>query len=238
MSANVSSDPKQRLDRAPLVHGAIAFGHVGERQFEVEHLAGVDLAAQHQSPSDAAGSGAPARGRPSCRSGRRTATGRRTARHGARRHSRSSRPGGRTGSPGPSIPACPRIPARNRRRCPCVSSLTRATPASPRSEMMSVAPYSWARSWRLLCRLIAMMRAGPHLPGRQHPHQAHRAVADDDHRRARPDPRRIRRVPAGAQHVRRGQKAGDQVVVGHFCGRDQRAVGQGNARVGTPAPRT
>lgn len=44
---------------------------------------------------------------------------------------------------------------------PEVRSLIRPTPASPRSETMSVAPNSSARSWRDLWRLIAMMRSAP-----------------------------------------------------------------------------
>ncbi len=42
-----------------------------------------------------------------------------------------------------------------------VSSFTLATPSSPRSATMSVAPYSSASSWRFLCRLMAMMRSAP-----------------------------------------------------------------------------
>src|SRR5579885_1551727 len=41
------SDLEQRLDRAPLVHCAVTFGDFGERQFEIEDLAGLDLALQH-----------------------------------------------------------------------------------------------------------------------------------------------------------------------------------------------
>src|SRR5690242_16400990 len=42
-----------------------------------------------------------------------------------------------------------------------VNVLMRATPASPRSAMISVAPYSSASSCRRLCRLMLMMRAAP-----------------------------------------------------------------------------
>jgi hypothetical protein len=34
-----ASNPEQRLYGAPLIHGTVAFSHVGERQIEVEHLA-------------------------------------------------------------------------------------------------------------------------------------------------------------------------------------------------------
>ena len=38
-----SSNGEQNLDGAPLVHGAVAFGDVGERQLQVEHLPGLIL---------------------------------------------------------------------------------------------------------------------------------------------------------------------------------------------------
>src|SRR3954466_11961862 len=42
------SRPQQRLDGPPLVHGAIAFGHLRERQRQVEHLARVDCAVEDE----------------------------------------------------------------------------------------------------------------------------------------------------------------------------------------------
>jgi len=42
------SDPEQRLDGAAFIHGPVALGDVGERQFEVEDLARVDLAGEHE----------------------------------------------------------------------------------------------------------------------------------------------------------------------------------------------
>src|SRR6516165_4631700 len=44
---------------------------------------------------------------------------------------------------------------------PLVSSMTRATPSSPRSETMSVAPNSRASCCRFSCRLITMIRSAP-----------------------------------------------------------------------------
>src|SRR6266699_4128224 len=41
--AGCPSGPEQHLDRAPLVHGAVALGDLRHGQFQVEHLAGVDL---------------------------------------------------------------------------------------------------------------------------------------------------------------------------------------------------
>src|SRR5258705_8398353 len=39
---------QQGLDRAALIHRAVTIGDIGERQCQVEHLAGIDLALQHQ----------------------------------------------------------------------------------------------------------------------------------------------------------------------------------------------
>ena len=111
-----------------------------------------------------------------------------------------------------------------------VSSLMRATPASPRSETMSVAPYSSARSWP---RLVAAHRDDPlrpHLLGGEHAHEADRAVADDGDGRAFLHARRVGRIPAGAEHVRNGEIARDQVIGGQFGRGDQRAVGERNPR--------
>src|SRR5918995_227279 len=44
---------------------------------------------------------------------------------------------------------------------PLVSSLIRATPSSPRSSTISVAPYSRASCWRGAWRLMAMIRSAP-----------------------------------------------------------------------------
>ena len=95
---------------------------------------------------------------------------------------------------------------------PLVSSLMRATPSSPRSVTMSVAPNSRASC---LPRLVAAHRDDPlgaHLLRREHAEQTDRAVADDDDRRARLDVGRIGREPAGAHHVGQRQQARDQVV--------------------------
>lgn len=42
------SQSQQGLDRPPLVHGAVAFGDISERDFEVEDTARIDLAFEHQ----------------------------------------------------------------------------------------------------------------------------------------------------------------------------------------------
>ena len=67
---------------------------------------------------------------------------------------------------------------------------------------------------------------GAEATGRDHRALADRAVADDDHRRARADAGRHGRVVPGAHHVREGQQAGDLGVVGAAGDRHQRAVGQ------------
>ena len=75
-----------------------------------------------------------------------------------------------------------------------------------------------------------------HLLGRENAHQADRAVADDDDRRAGSDTRRIGRIPAGAQHVRSRQQVGNEIGGGNLGGRHQRAVGQRHAGVGRLRP--
>src|SRR5207237_4262314 len=41
--AGCPSGPEQHLDGTAFVHGAVALGNLRHRQFQVEHLAGVDL---------------------------------------------------------------------------------------------------------------------------------------------------------------------------------------------------
>ena len=56
------------------------------------------------------------------------------------------------------------VPTASMTECapsPSVSSLTCATPSSPRSSTMSVAPNSRASAWRSACRLNAMIRSAP-----------------------------------------------------------------------------
>jgi hypothetical protein len=107
-----------------------------------------------------------------------------------------------------------------------VSSLTVATPSSPRSVTMSVAPNSSAQ---ILARLVPAHRDDPlraELPGRHHGEQGDRAVADRRDGLARLHVRRDRTEPAGAEHVAGGQQAGHQVIRGNLGSGDQGAVGQ------------
>ena len=53
---------------------------------------------------------------------------------------------------------------------PAVSSLMRATPSSPRSSTMSVAPNRRATSWRDACLLIAITRPAPSWDAASTPH--------------------------------------------------------------------
>ena len=67
----------------------------------------------------------------------------------------------------------------------------------------------------VLARLVAAHGDDPpglHLFRREHAHEADRAVADDDDRRAGLHARRVGGVPAGAEHVGRRQQARDQIV--------------------------
>ena len=93
----------------------------------------------------------------------------------------------------------------------------------------------------ILPRLVAAHRddsAGIHLFGREHAHEADRAVADDHDRRTGLHAGRVGRVPAGAEHVRNGQKARDQIIRRHLGGGDQRAVRERNPRQAAPARRS
>ena len=143
---------------------------------------------------------------------------RRAPRRAERRRSRRSRRGAWSGSPASSTPACRRTRAPNRAPMPSVSSLMRATPSSPRSVTMSVAPNSRASFCRASWRLIAMMRSAPicfaeSTPSRPTaPSPTTATVAPGLH------VGRVGREPAGAQHVGSRQQARDQIG-----GRDARA---------------
>ena len=85
----------------------------------------------------------------------------------------------------------------------------------------------------ILPRLVAAHRDDPpgaHLLRGEHAHEPDRAVAHDDDRRAGLHARGVGRIPAGAEHVRSGEQARDQIVRRQFRRRDQRAVGERHAR--------
>lgn len=63
------------------------------------------------------------------------------------------------------------------------------------------------------------------MPGGEDAGEADRAVADHDDGAAGTDVGAHGGVPAGAHHVREGQQAGEQVVVGLLGGGDEGAVG-------------
>jgi len=69
------------------------------------------------------------------------------------------------------------------------------------------------------------------LPGREYRQQADRAVTDHGDGLAWAGLGGDRTEPAGAQHVRGGQQARDQVVGGQFGGGDQGPVGEWDAQV-------
>ena len=46
LTQNLLLMPQKRLDRAAFVHRAVTFGHLFQRQRQVEHLAGVDVSVQ------------------------------------------------------------------------------------------------------------------------------------------------------------------------------------------------
>ena len=143
-SAALILGAEQRFDRATLVHRAIALGHLVERQGKVEDLAGVDLPGPAPGRSAGAGSGAPAPGR------REGGRGRRTARCPSSSTpcgtpTKPTDPPGRVARIACIIASC--VPTHSRTESaptPFVSSLMRATPSSPRSVTMSVAPNSRA----------------------------------------------------------------------------------------------
>lgn len=78
-----------------------------------------------------------------------------------------------------------RVPWASTTECtpsPSVSSLILATPSSPRTVTMSVAPNSSASFWRDACQLIAMIRATPNSRARRAGRQRRRHHGDADHR--------------------------------------------------------
>src|SRR6266536_6319236 len=107
---------------------------------------------------------------------------------------------------------------------PFVSTLIWATPSSPRSVTMSVAPNSRANFCRDLWRLIAMTRPAPFLLRREHTQEADRPVTDDRDRHARLNVGRVCSEPASAHHVGECQEARDQVVRRKRRGGHQGAV--------------
>ena len=87
----------------------------------------------------------------------------------------------------------------------------------------------------LLPRLVTAHRDDPlgaHLLGGEHAEQANGAVTDDHDGRAWLHVRRVGGEPAGAQDIRRGEQAGDQVVRGKARCRHQRAVREWHAQQG------
>jgi hypothetical protein len=72
---------------------------------------------------------------------------------------------------------------------------------------------------------------GAELAGGEHPEQADGTVTDHGDRLARAGFGGDGGEPAGAEHVRRGEEAGDQIGGGHLgCG-DEGAVGEGDPGV-------
>ena len=109
---------------------------------------------------------------------------------------------------------------------PLVSSLMRFTPASPRSAMMSVAPNSRARRWRVSWRLIATIRSAPELTGGQYRAQSDRSVTDHYHGLAGPGFGGDGPEPARTQHVGGRQEIRHEISRGNLRSGDQSAVGQ------------
>ena len=114
---------------------------------------------------------------------------------------------------------------------PLVRSLIRATPSSPRSSTMSVAPKSSASFWRSAWRLMAMIRSAPSWRGGEDAQEADGAVADDGDGLARADLGGDGGEPAGAEHVGGGEVVRDEVGGGDLGGGDEGAVGEGDAGV-------
>lgn len=71
---------------------------------------------------------------------------------------------------------------------------------------------------------------GAHLPGGEHAEEADRAVADDRDRLAWLHVGRVGGEPAGAQNVRRRQKARDEIIRRHALRGHKRPVRQRHAQ--------
>lgn len=110
---------------------------------------------------------------------------------------------------------------------PAVSSRTFATPSSPRSTTMSVAPNFRASAWREACRLKAMTRLAPSSAGREDRAQPDSAITGHGDGYAWLDASGDGGVPAGAHDVGQGEQAGEEVVAGLLGGDEQGAVGLG-----------
>jgi hypothetical protein len=106
--------------------------------------------------------------------------------------------------------------------------LIRATPSSPRSATMSVAPNSRAE---LLAWFVAAHRDDPlraQLLGGEHAEQTDGAVADNGNDLARADFGGSGSKPTGAEDVRGGEQARDQACGWQVRGGDEGAVGEGD----------
>ena len=125
------------------------------------------------------------------------------------------------------------VPTASMTECapsPSAAPSMRATPSSPRSSTMSVAPDS--RPGPAVGVTAHRDDAlGTELAGGEDAEQADGAVTDDGDSLARSDLGGDGGEPAGAEDVGGGQQAGHQLVVRHAGGGDEGAVGVGDAGV-------
>src|SRR5215203_1231337 len=224
------SRPQQRLDRAALVHRAVALRRLLQRQSQVEDLTGLDLPVPDQ--LDKLGQKAPNRGGTAVQV-----------------HMREEEllPGDLhvvEHAHEPDVTACPRGADGLHHRLLRADGLhdrVRAEPAGelldPLCALLAALGHDLGRAelpGEPLAGLVAahrddLLRA--ELIGGEHREQADGTVANDRHRLAWSGLGRHSAKPAGAEHVGGGEQAGDQILRRHPRRRYEGAVGERDAGV-------
>src|SRR5271166_5457195 len=223
------SDAQQDFDGAPLVHRPVPLSDVRQRQLKVEHLAGVDLAIEHQVHQVR----------------QEAAHGSRTA-HEALLREEQLLPIERDAVRHADIAdhrAGPRTFERLRHRLFGAHAFQHGTRADAGRQLLDPGNAGIAAlghdvgcavfEREVLPRLVAAHDDDPtglHLLRREHAHEADCAVADNDDGRAWLYTRSVGGVPAGAEHVRCCEQARDQIVVRRVRRCHERAIGEGDAR--------
>src|SRR5829696_6968254 len=224
------SRPQQRLDRAALVHRAVALRHLLERQVQVEDLAGVDLPVPDQ--LDKLGQEAPHRGGTAVQVHMREEELLPRDLHVVE-HAHE-----------PNVTACPRGAdglhhglLRADRLDDRVRPETVGHVLDPCRALLAALGHDLGRAElqrEPLAGLVAAHRDNPlraKLLGGEHRKQADGTVADDRHCLARTGLGRHGAKPAGAEHVGSRKQAGDHVLRRQARRRYEGAVGQRDAGV-------
>src|SRR5215208_5284632 len=224
------SRPQQRLDRAALVHRAVALRHLLKRQLQVEDLAGVDLPVPDQ--LDKLGQEAPHRGGTAVQVHMREEELLPRDLHVVE-HAHE-----------PDVTACPRGADGLHHRLLRADRLDdRVRPETvgelldPFRALLAALGHDLGRAelpGEPLAGPVPAHRDDPlraKLLGGEHREQPDGAVADDRHRLARTGLGRHGAKPAGAEHVGGREQAGDHVLRRQARRRYEGAVGERDAGV-------